>query len=208
MRFLSAIVLPVLALVAPSLGGMLEARQAFPVNGTCRGEPTDTFGPKAFDLLVEWLYIRKNVTYTFSNFFSTGCTCPSLFPPTCPPLPPSRASVPVLLTSPLTPDTDQQHDPFISGGANKNLRDFAKQWAAANITLVHKGQIGANVSLVHYVYEARGQPAEQVVDLFQMQGVCVTEHWGVIQNVTKGSDVKTSGNVVNATYPSDVAGAS
>ena len=40
-----------------------------------------------------------------------------------------------------------------------------------------------------------------------MSGVCVTDHWGVLQAVPAGSDVARSGNVVNATAPGDVAGA-
>ena len=103
MHFL-ATALPALALAAPALGGMLEARQAFPVNGTCQpGEglaPTDTcvpvascammepldpltvkyrFGEDALNLLVEELYVRKNASAAFASFFSPGCTCPLSF---------------------------------------------------------------------------------------------------------------------------------
>ena len=82
MQLLST-VLSILVLAAPSLAGLLEARQAFPVNGTCNG-PTDTFGAAAFDMLVQTLYYDKNVTLAFSQFFDPGCACPPLplpFPP-------------------------------------------------------------------------------------------------------------------------------
>ena len=53
--------------------------------------------------------------------------------------------------------------------------------------------------MVHYVYEnLPGVPAEEVVDVYQMSGSCISEHWSVNEKLPEGSDVPRSANATIA----------